>query len=377
MGQALAAGEAGQVLFVKGEAGQVLFVKGEASRTGADGRREALTLGTLVFPGDTVETSGGTAQIRFTDHGLVALTARSRFVVNEYIYKGRADGSEKGFFSMLAGGLRAITGEIGKQNKGAYRLSANAATIGIRGTSFQARLCQGDCAEPDGFYVNGGEGEIAVTNGAGEVHLRRGMAAYVRDEHTAPELTQRFPGLALAPPPNAEDRPSSREESARGVTQQQFVASYLTPLATQRSVEVPTPGLTIPGPVVPVTSPLSLNGVGTFVRAGGSSFFGNSTSPLSPFSGVQRSGFASIFGQNGVPSFLDGTARFGVNGNSVSFTGTMVQPPGTGFFTNAYAYTGPGPSPFGGLIPLGTSGIASVTGSAFSGGTYTLPRHNL
>jgi hypothetical protein len=222
----------GGAALAAGEAGQVIFVKGEAARIGADGRREALAMGTLIYPGDTVVTTDGTAQIRFTDKGLVALIARSRFVVNEYIYKGRTDGAEKGFFSMLAGGLRAITGQIGKQNHAAYRLSANAATIGIRGTSFQARVCQKDCAadEADGLYVTGGEGAIAVTNAVGEVVLTRGMSAYVRDNQTAPVITQRFPGVLVVKPPETEIDPS--QSTAQLATQSQYWSSYTIPQET-------------------------------------------------------------------------------------------------------------------------------------------------
>jgi hypothetical protein len=186
-------------------AGQVLFAKGEAWRTGANGAREALVTGTSVYPGDTLDTVDGVVQVRFTDRGLVALTTHTRFVIDEYAFrgqgqgKGRARGQDKGFFSLVAGGLRAITGLIGKKRHMDYRLYASAAFIGIRGTAYQARLCQGDCPVADGLYVNGNEGLIAVTNDAGEVVLGRGMSAYVRDFRTPPVLIEGFPVPVDAP----------------------------------------------------------------------------------------------------------------------------------------------------------------------------------
>jgi hypothetical protein len=173
-------------------AGQIIMAKGEAWRTGADGAREALIAGAAVYSGDTIDTVEGVLQIRFTDQGLVDLTTHTRFVIDEYAFHGKAK-KDKGFFSLLAGGLRTVTGLIGKKRQTDYRLFASSATVGIRGTVYQARLCQGDCPVADGLYVTGNEGLIAVINNAGEVILGHGMSAYVRDYNTAPILIERNP----------------------------------------------------------------------------------------------------------------------------------------------------------------------------------------
>ena len=327
----------GGAALAAGEAGQVIFVKGEAARIGTDGRREALAMGTLIYPGDTVVTTDGTAQIRFTDKGLVALIARSRFVVNEYIYKGRTDGAEKGFFSMLAGGLRAITGQIGKQNHAAYRLSANAATIGIRGTSFQARVCQKDCAadEADGLYVTGGEGAIAVTNAVGEVVLTRGMSAYVRDNQTAPVITQRFPGVLTVKPPDTEIVPtnpaSPAEYPSRQITQSQYWAVYALPQASMMAGPALLPPM-IQGAVVgAIRNPFTVDQLGR-------NFPPNST--LSPQIGTAT--FSHNGGQFGfsIPGQLD----FGANGVGQDIQGDGLLYLGRWTNGTAMASTNPGPS---------------------------------
>jgi hypothetical protein len=198
-------------------AGQIVFVKGEAWRTGADGAREALVPGSAVYPGDTLDTAIGVVHVRFTDQGLIALTTSTRLVIDEYVYRGKAKGRNKGFFSLVAGGVRAITGLIGKKRHMDYRLYASAAFIGIRGTAYQARLCQGDCPVVDGLYANDFQGLIAVTNDAGELILGPGMSTYVRDFRTAPVPIDSFPvpvDVTLANPPGGAAAPNDSDAEA-------------------------------------------------------------------------------------------------------------------------------------------------------------------
>jgi hypothetical protein len=46
---------------------------------------------------------------------------------------------------LLKGGLRAVTGEIAKQEPQAVRFQTNTAILGVRGTEFDLRLCDNDC----------------------------------------------------------------------------------------------------------------------------------------------------------------------------------------------------------------------------------------
>lgn len=50
---------------------------------------------------------------------------------------------------LIKGGLRAITGAIGKAKPEAVRINTATATVGIRGTSFDARICDSDCAREE------------------------------------------------------------------------------------------------------------------------------------------------------------------------------------------------------------------------------------
>jgi len=55
--------------------------------------------------------------------------------------------TSRAFFRLVKGGFRSVSGLIGKVNQDDYRVSTPVATIGIRGTRYSARLCQGDCAD--------------------------------------------------------------------------------------------------------------------------------------------------------------------------------------------------------------------------------------
>ena len=116
-------------------AGWVDFAAGGATITDARGRSRAAAKGDDVDPGDTLRTGvGGRVQIHFTDGAYVSLQPGSEFAVKDYNFEGRTDGSERGFFSLARGAMRAVTGLIGRVNRNRYQIATPTATIGIRGT---------------------------------------------------------------------------------------------------------------------------------------------------------------------------------------------------------------------------------------------------
>lgn len=188
----------------RAEAGKVIFVMGEATAKSAEGLVVPVSRGLLVEPGQTLETGDGKVQIRFTDGGMVAMPAHSVFRVDQYQYQGVADGSERGFFSLVKGGLRVISGAIGKLHKQHYKVDTPTATVGIRGTHYQLRYCDGDCLasggrlEKNGLYASVSRGAINLKNDAGNLDLAAGKVAYVADRMTAPQRIRHMPqGLAM------------------------------------------------------------------------------------------------------------------------------------------------------------------------------------
>src|SRR3954447_15635220 len=91
-------------------AARVEFVAGNVSATSQTGQTRALAKGTEVDSGDTVNTRDGRVQLRFTDGAYISLQSQTLFRIDDYRYDGKSDGSGRGFFSLLKGGLRTITG---------------------------------------------------------------------------------------------------------------------------------------------------------------------------------------------------------------------------------------------------------------------------
>jgi hypothetical protein len=174
-------------------AARVEFAVGNPEIASAGGAARPLAKGATVEAGDTVFTNDGRVQLRFTDGAYVSLQPQSQFRVDDYRWEGRADGSERGFFSLLRGGLRTITGVVGRSNKRNYRVSTTVATIGIRGTEYKISPLD------DGIVGSIGEGAIEVCTGAGCFPFASGETFQVSDPSTEPQLTDKQ--VDLPPPP--------------------------------------------------------------------------------------------------------------------------------------------------------------------------------
>ena len=180
-------------------AARVDFAVGNVTALGSNGQSRTLGKGAQIEQGDTVNTNGGRAQLRFTDGAYVSLQPQSEFRIDQYRFEGNQDGNETGFFSLLKGGLRTITGLVGRSNKKNYQISTAVATIGIRGTEYTIQY---------GKSITGtvGEGEIEVCNGGGCLSVTNGESYYVQTEETKPVLTNKRSDL---PPPEPTQPPSN------------------------------------------------------------------------------------------------------------------------------------------------------------------------
>ncbi len=103
------------------------------------------------------------ATLKFDDGEVVALTQNTSFKIEDYRYNPKQVEKSNIYFSMLKGGLRALTGLIGSTNHDAFKLSGPGTTIGIRGTEFLFSLVD------NVSYMTVTQGSIAVTTVTGEV----------------------------------------------------------------------------------------------------------------------------------------------------------------------------------------------------------------
>jgi hypothetical protein len=139
-GTALAAQSAAEAV------GEVTFVQGVATAQREGGTPRFLQKGEPLFEGEVVTTGGqGYALISFKDGTKFTLRANTSFAVERF---RQTPGSESAAFRLLKGGLRAVTGALSKRDPKAMEINTTTATIGIRGTQFDARICEGnECAD--------------------------------------------------------------------------------------------------------------------------------------------------------------------------------------------------------------------------------------
>lgn len=172
------------------------FASGDVSARSATGAVRPLGKGSELQAGDTVLTGReGRAQLRFSDGAMVSLQPQSEYSLDDYRFTGKADGEERGFFSLLKGGLRTLTGLIGRANRDSYKLKTSVATIGIRGTEFTVAYL-----DPETIIVSTGEGRIEVCNQAGCLVVESGEGAIVQGREDLPRLSYSRPRLDPAQP---------------------------------------------------------------------------------------------------------------------------------------------------------------------------------
>lgn len=134
--------------FAQARVGQVEFVQGmtTAQRVGSEVR--FIGNGDALFEGEVVTTTDrGYAILALADGTKVTLRPSTSFAIDKFAH---GSGSESALLRLVKGGLRAVTGLIGKRNPDGVKVTTVTATIGIRGTSFDARICGSDCAQEQG-----------------------------------------------------------------------------------------------------------------------------------------------------------------------------------------------------------------------------------
>jgi hypothetical protein len=145
--------------------------------------------GSTLDAGDTVRTAKGRAQIRFTDGGYTSLQPNTEFRIDDYHYDTKRKEESVGLFSLLKGGLRTITGAIGKIRKKAYQLRTPVATVGIRGTEYLAVL-------GNSLTVHVGDGEIEVCSNVACTPFGSHQTGYVASANSVAVLAEHPPRLA-------------------------------------------------------------------------------------------------------------------------------------------------------------------------------------
>jgi FecR protein len=214
-------------------AGLAQYTSGQVSVSKGTGPATPLSKGDAIQAGDTITTGEqGRAQMRFSDGGFIALHGNSKFSVNGYV-DAKDGGKDQFLVSLVTGGMRAITGLIGKRNPANYKVTTPTAVIGIRGSGFNV--------------VHNANGTLSVTteldaidvcNTGGCIGLNVGESALVRNAQDKPVRTN-IPATVAATSVTRQPAEVGNEANKDGVPSlvanalpQQVAAAPITPIIT-------------------------------------------------------------------------------------------------------------------------------------------------
>ncbi len=201
-------------------AGTITHSSGPLLARKADGTIKALSINSPVELGDTIVTEKKTyARIKFTDNGEMVLRPNTQFRVSSYNFNQEAPKNDRAFFSLIKGGMRSITGFIGKRgDQDSYKLETPTAIAGVRGTTYECKICDGNCGSiPNGLYLFVLAGAIEVKNNAGTQNVTAGQYVYVESLTAAPRILPGNPGINFTlPPSSGESSPGGERKGQDG-----------------------------------------------------------------------------------------------------------------------------------------------------------------
>jgi len=192
-------------------AGHAMWVVGEVERVGADGAAKRLAKGDPVYEGDVIRSAPGShAQLVMSDEALLAVRAETSVKLTKYSYQGVEDGSERAVIELVKGGLRSITGAIGRTNKHNYELKNEMHVIGIRGTDHETFVTS------EGTFNRVTLGGTYLQGAGGRVELAPGEAGFASLRSASPVRLERTPEFMHLAAYTRESRPQLRAAQLRG-----------------------------------------------------------------------------------------------------------------------------------------------------------------
>ena len=194
--------------------GTLKFALGLVNIESSSGEKRKAIKGDKLMRNELVVTGAASiAVIQLNDDSRMTLRPKSAFHVNQFNMNDDSSSQQSVVLNLLRGGLRLVTGLIGKVNPAGYRLNTPIATIGIRGTEFSTRLCDTDCAAEEkklagsdaaakikeGLYVNVDDGGVRVKNFATDnaLDISQGESGYVADLFSLPLKLSLIPAFQL------------------------------------------------------------------------------------------------------------------------------------------------------------------------------------
>lgn len=138
---------AGQPAHAQSAAGEVDFARGAGFAQQPGQTPRTLGKGLPLLEGDRLSTGAAAfAIIKLQDGTRMTLRPNTDLLLQTYRFREAAPDNSM-VMQLFRGGFRAITGLINKNAPNAAQVQTATATIGIRGTDFDARLCGRDCQD--------------------------------------------------------------------------------------------------------------------------------------------------------------------------------------------------------------------------------------
>lgn len=127
------------------EVGSAQMIRGTVTAQLQEQEPRTLEKSSPVFETDQITTGDKSfAVIKLKDGTRITVRPDSQLSIKKYTFE---EGKEEAEFDLVKGGMRALTGLMGKTNPDATNVKTAYATMGIRGTSYDIRLCDSDCVQ--------------------------------------------------------------------------------------------------------------------------------------------------------------------------------------------------------------------------------------
>ncbi len=145
-------------------AATAVAVTGMVTLTPKSGSTGPLAEGQRVESGASIKTAAASGTtLRFDDGEIVALSANTTYNLDNYKFNAHKPAEGSFTSTLIQGGMRSVTGLLGKLNPGEVKVKTTVATVGIRGTDYQLFL-----DDTGQLHMHVLEGAISATNRGGE-----------------------------------------------------------------------------------------------------------------------------------------------------------------------------------------------------------------
>lgn len=167
--------------------------------------------------GDTLVTEKNTyAQLKFIDNSDLILKPGTTLRIDAFTFDPARPDADNAAFTLVDGGVRSVTGVLGKRSKERFALNTPAATITVHGTTFvvtyvaQAAGAAAGMPGPSlpgapalapGLYVSVIDGAINLTNPGGMQNFSAGQFGFTPSITKPPVIIPANPGMQFTPPP--------------------------------------------------------------------------------------------------------------------------------------------------------------------------------